>query len=402
MNQLIHTTAGVRDIFGSEYERKSILMEKISSLFGLYGYKHIQTPSIEFYPVFDKDKGTIHSSQLYKIIDKEGHTLVLRPDFTPSIARAVSMYFSDEKLPLRLCYQGNVFLNNANYRGRLNESTEMGVELINYDEPEADAELIALSVEIMKGAGIQDFQISIGNVGIFNAIVSEAGIDEETVSEIRHLLSVRNQFGAVELIESPDVDERLKNALKELPNLFGNDSVLEKAEALTDNEEALGAVKRLKAVYEILKEYKCEKYVSFDLGMLSDFTYYTGIIFQAVTYGSGDAVIKGGRYNRFIEKFGKKAAAVGFTTLVDSILSALQRQKLLCEIPSDCTMVLYTKDCEKAAIRLAVSMREKGEKVSCVPAEENISKEEYMELALKTNCGRIVFVDEGGTKEERL
>ena len=402
MNQLIHTTAGVRDIFGSEYERKSILMEKISSLFELYGYKHIQTPSIEFYPVFDKDKGTIHSSQLYKIIDKEGHTLVLRPDFTPSIARAVSMYFSDEKLPLRLCYQGNVFLNNANYRGRLNESTEMGVELINYDEPEADAELIALSVEIMKAAGVQDFQISIGNVGIFNAIVSEAGIDEETVSEIRHLLSVRNQFGAVELIESLDVDERLKNALKELPNLFGNDSVLEKAEALTDNEEALGAVKRLKAVYEILKEYKCEKYVSFDLGMLSDFTYYTGIIFQAVTYGSGDAVIKGGRYNRFIEKFGKKAAAVGFTTLVDSILSALQRQKLLCDIPSDNTMVLYAKGCEKAAIRLAVSMRENGGKVSCVPAEGNISKEEYMELALKTNCGRIVFVDESGTKEERL
>ena len=402
MNQLIHTTAGVRDIFGDEYERKSILMEKLSSLFGLYGYKHIQTPSIEFYPVFDKDKGTIHSSQLYKIIDKEGHTLVLRPDFTPSIARAVSMYFSDEELPLRLCYQGNVFLNNANYRGRLNESTEMGVELINYDAPEADAELIALSVEIMKAAGIQDFQISIGNVGVFNAIAAEAGIDEETVSEIRHLLSVRNQFGAVELIESLDTDEKLKNALKELPGLFGSDAVLEKAESLTSNKEALAALKRLKAVYDILKEYKCEQYISFDLGMLSDFTYYTGIIFQAVTYGSGDAVIKGGRYNRFIEKFGKEAAAVGFTTLVDSILSALQRQDLLCEVPSDCTMLLYENGCEKEAIKLAVSMRENGEKAACVPSENKVSADEYKKLARRNNCRRILTVKKSGTEEITL
>lgn len=402
MNQLIHTAAGVRDIFGNEYERKSILMEKISALFGLFGYKHIQTPSVEFYPVFDKDKGTIHSSQLYKIIDKEGHTLVLRPDFTPSIARAVSMYFADEVLPLRLCYQGNVFLNNVNYRGRLNESTEMGVELINYDTPEADAELIAMSVEIMKAAGIQDFQISVGNVGIFNAIAEEAGIDEATISEIRHLLSVRNQFGAVELIESLDTGEKYKNALKELPGLFGNSAVLEKAESLTDNAEALDAVKRLKAVYDILKEYKCEQYVSFDLGMLSDFTYYTGIIFQAVTYGSGDAVIKGGRYNRFIEKFGKKAAAVGFTTLVDSVLSALQRQKLLSGVPSDCTMLLYEKGCEKGAIKLASSMREKGEKVACVPAEEGGSLEEYREFALRNNCGKLIRIRDVGSEEIML
>ena len=402
MNQLIHTAAGVRDIFGNEYERKSILMEKISALFGLFGYKHIQTPSVEFYPVFDKDKGTIHSSQLYKIIDKEGHTLVLRPDFTPSIARAVSMYFADETLPLRLCYQGNVFLNNVNYRGRLNESTEMGVELINYDAPEADAELIAMSVEIMKAAGIQDFQISVGNVGIFNAIAEEAGIDEATVSEIRHLLSVRNQFGAVELIESLDTGEKYKNALKELPGLFGNSAVLEKAESLTDNADALDAVKRLKAVYDILKEYKSEQYVSFDLGMLSDFTYYTGIIFQAVTYGSGDAVIKGGRYNRFIEKFGKKAAAVGFTTLVDSILSALQRQKLLSDVPSDCTMLLYEKGCEKAAIKLASSMRERGERAACVPAEEGVSAEEYRELALRNNCGKLIRIRDGETEEITL
>lgn len=402
MNQLIHTTAGVRDIFGEEYERKSILMGRISALFHLYGYHNIQTPSIEFYPVFDKDKGTIHSSQLYKIIDKEGHTLILRPDFTPSIARAVSMYFADEKLPIRLCYQGNVFLNNTNYRGRLNESTEMGVELINYDAPEADAELIALSVEIMKAAGIENFQISIGNVGIFNAIAAEAGIAGEELEELRHLLSIRNQFGAIEKVESLDIDKKLKQALTKLPEMFGDISVLAEAKKLTHNKDAVKAIERLRAVYEILKEYKCEKYVSFDLGMMSDFLYYTGVIFQAVTYGSGDAVIKGGRYNRFIEKFGKEAAAIGFTTLIDSILTALQRNDLLPEVPKDGTIILYGKGMEKRAISLAVARRDEGDSVCCIPIEDGADFDKYRRLADSMSCGRIIHIKNNDVEESIL
>ncbi len=399
MNQLIHTTAGVRDIFGNEYERKNILMDRISTLFASYGYRKIQTPSMEFYPVFDKDKGTIHSSQLYKMIDKEGHTLVLRPDFTPSIARAVSKYFIDEVLPIRLCYKGNVFLNNTNYRGRLNESTEMGVELINYDAPEADAELIALSIEIMKAAGIKSFQIGVGNVGIFNAIASEAGIDEESTAQIRHLFSSRNQFGAVELIEKLDIADPFKKALCRLPELFGNESVLDEAEGLTKNKDALSAIQRLKAVYKILKEYNAQEHVSFDLGMLSEFSYYTGIIFQAVTYGSGDAVIKGGRYNRFIEKFGKEAPAMGFTTLVDSVLNALQRQNLLPEIPSDRLMIVYCESRTCEAISLSVEKRKEGGKVMCIPVMDGVEASEYVRLAGKTNCGSIIYLKEDGCEE---
>ena len=399
MNQLIHTPAGVRDIFGDEYERKSFLMERIGKLFASYGYQYIQTPSIEFYPVFDKDKGTMHESRLFRMIDADGHTLVLRPDFTPSIARAVSMYYASEDLPLRLCYQGNVFLNNANYRGRLNESTEMGVELINYDAPEADAELISLSVEIMKAAGIDNFQISIGNVAFFHALCDEAGLDAETIGEIRHLLSIKNQFGAIELIEKQDIPENVKKALTELPQLFGDESVLEKAAALTKNREALAAVSRLQAVYQMLRTIGCSSYVSFDFGMLSDYTYYTGVIFQAITYGSGDAVIKGGRYNRFIEKFGKEASAIGFTTLVDSLLIALQRQNLTEEVPKDRMMILYVPEGAGSAVKAAAICRAAGRKVLCIPFEEGRTLEEYAAYARKNNCGQLRFIRSAAESE---
>ena len=389
MNQLIHTPAGVRDIFGDEYERKCFLMEGIRRLFSIYGYQNIQTPSIEYYPVFDKDKGTMHASRLFRMIDAEGHTLVLRPDFTPSIARAVSMYFASESLPVRLCYQGSVFLNNTNYRGRLNESTEMGVELINYDVPEADAELIALSVDIMKEAGLDNFQISIGNVAYFNALTADAGLDEDTVSELRHLLSIKNQFGAMELIEKQAIAPDVKAALLALPRLFGSESVLDEAASLTKNTDAQASVARLRAVYELLDTYGCSQYVSFDFGMLSDYTYYTGIIFQAITYGSGDAVIKGGRYNRFIEKFGKEAAAIGFTTLVDSLLSALQRQKKTVPVPKDRILILYEKGTTKAALLLAGELRSTDRKTACVPVEADFDREVYLEYARRNNFGEI-------------
>ncbi len=400
MNQLIHTPAGVRDVFGDEYERKNILMEKVGELFSAYGYRYIQTPTIEYYPVFDEDKGTLHGSRLFRMIDADGHTLVLRPDFTPSIARAVTMYYKDEKLPIRFCYQGNVFMNNTNYRGRLNESTEMGVELINYDSPEADAELIALSVEIMKAAGLKDFQISVGNVAYYNALTKEAGLDNETIVEIRHLLSNRNQFGAIELIEKQDIKEDIKKTLIELTQLFGDVSILDRAERSTDNKEAIMAIKRLRAVYEILKEYGCSDNITFDMGMLSDYSYYTGMIMQAVTYGTGDAVIKGGRYNRFIEKFGKKATAVGFTTLVDSILTALQRQGLAKEIVKDHIMLIYNESSAKEAVSYAKKYRADGNRVTCMAITPEMTQDDFIKYAKNDHYAKAVILNGDDIKEE--
>lgn len=116
-----------------------------------------------------REVGTTPSRELYKFFDRDGNTLVLRPDFTPSIARAASMYFMEETMPIRLCYRGSSFVNSSSYQGRLKESTQMGVELLNDDSAMADAEIIAMTVKVMLDAGLTDFQISIGHVGFFRA-----------------------------------------------------------------------------------------------------------------------------------------------------------------------------------------------------------------------------------------
>ena len=134
--------------------------------------------------------------------------------------------------------------------------------------------------------------------------------------------------------------------------------------------------------------------------MLSDYSYYTGIIMQAVTYGSGDAVIKGGRYNRFIEKFGKQAAAVGFTTLVDSILMALQRQGLAEEIKKDRIMILYSEGTSKKAIDYAMRYRAEGQKVTCMPLTDDLTKEAYVENAKADHYAKLIILNNDDVNEE--
>ena len=126
--QLLHTPEGVRDIYNDECEKKLILQDELLKVQQQYGYHPIQTPTFEFFDTFGREIGTTPSKDLYKFFDREGNTLVLRPDITPSIARCAAMYFGEEKMPIRLCYMGNTFLNNSSYQGRLKESTQLGAE----------------------------------------------------------------------------------------------------------------------------------------------------------------------------------------------------------------------------------------------------------------------------------
>lgn len=146
MKKILHTPEGVRDIYSTECEQKLALQEKLHKVIRSYGYHDIETPTFEYFDVFGNDIGTIPSRELYKFFDREGETLVLRPDFTPSIARAAAKYFLNENMAIRLTYLGNTFINNSSYQGLLKETTQIGGELIGDDSADADAEIIALTV----------------------------------------------------------------------------------------------------------------------------------------------------------------------------------------------------------------------------------------------------------------
>ena len=364
MQRIFHTPEGVRDIYSQECSRKQKLQEKLHRVFHQYGFEDIETPTFEYFEVFSKEVGTIPSRELYKFFDREGNTLVLRPDFTPSVSRACATYFNPEKEVVSLCYTGNTFINNSSFRGRLKETTQMGVERMGDDSPEADAEILAMTVECLLATGLTEFQVSVGQVDYYKAIFAQTGLSQEEEEELRELISQKNYFGVEDLVRSQNIPESLEKAFLELPHLFGSSEILQKARSLTDNICAIKAVERLEEIYEILKIYGYEKYVSFDFGMLSKFQYYTGIIFQAYTYGTGEPVVKGGRYNNLLKHFGKPAASIGFGITVDNLLMALSRQKISLPEKKAPVILTYTEANRREAILEAQKLRSEGTAVA--------------------------------------
>ncbi len=338
--KLLHTPEGVRDIYGKEYGQKLSVEKELHEKLRLYGYEDIQTPTFEFFDVFSKEVGTTPSKELYKFFDKENNTLVLRPDFTPSIARCAAKYFCEDQVPLRFSYIGNTFNNTSNLQGKLKEVTQMGAELINEPSVEADGEMISLVIEALLSTGLNRFQVSIGEVEYFKGLCEEAGLDEETEFDLRDCISGKNYFAAQELLIERKVAEPYQSRLLRVADMFGNMCSLTEAREMVNNPRSLAAIERLENLYEVLKAYGVAEYISFDLGMLSKYNYYTGVIFKAYTYGVGEAIVKGGRYDRLLEQFGKKAPAVGFCVVIDSIMEALSRQRV--EIPFEASpKVLY-------------------------------------------------------------
>lgn len=392
MDKLLHTPEGVRDLYNSECAKKMLLEEKLRERMHLYGFHDIQTPMFEFFDIFNKERGTVASKDMYKFFDREGNTLVLRPDITPSIARCVAKYYRQEVMPVRLCYCGSTFINNNSYQGKLKESTQLGAELINDGSVEADAEMISLTIECLKEAGLEEFLVEIGQADFFAGLIEEAQLEDEEVEQLRIMIENKNMFGVEELLVGKQIDQPVKEVILQLPELFGTIDKVKAIKETLHNQRACMALERLELLYEIIENYGYEKYVSFDLGMLSKYNYYTGIIFQAMTYGTGEAIITGGRYDSLVSQFGKSAPAIGIAVLIDSLLLAVSRQNLDQEIKADNTLILYHANARNRAILLAKQFRSQAMKIELLICDENKDVADYVEYAKRMNIGGILHL----------
>lgn len=388
--RLVHTPEGVRDIYGKEYASKLHIQNMFHEKLRSFGYQDIQTPTFEFFDVFSSEIGTTPSKELYKFFDKDGNTLALRPDFTPSIARSAAKYFMDEMIPLRFCYCGNNYINTDNLQGKLKETTQMGAELIGDSSAEADAEMIALLIEGLRNVGLQEFQVSVGQIDYFKGLCAQANLDEDTELELRELISNRNAFGAEELLRGKGIDEESITDLMKVNEFFGSVDMLDEALKIANNTRSVAAIERLKNVYELLKMYGVEQYVSFDLAMISKYNYYTGVTFGAYTYQAGSAIAKGGRYDNLLEKFGKPSPATGFVVMIDDLMNAMSRQRI-CPTPENKNVLLvYTSDMKKA-MDTATAYRKDG--YATVMMKQEKDKDAYEQFAKNQNFAKVIFMD---------
>ena len=392
MNQLLHTPEGVRDIYNDECERKIILEERLLTVLKSYGYHPIQTPTFEFFDIFGKEIGTTPSKDLYKFFDREGNTLVLRPDITPSIARCASKYYMEQAIPIRLCYTGNTFRNNSSYQGRLKENPQSGAELIGDGSVEADAEMLALSAQLLKTAGLKEFQLSVGHADFLRGLFEAANLEEDVMEEIRNLLLNRNLYGVQEVIEQHVADENLKQLFGLLTDVMLDKEKITAAKIwAADYPRVFHALTRLEELDELLEVYKIRKYVSYELAMISGFNYYTGIIFAGYTFGSGEAIVNGGRYDNLLQSFGKSAPSIGFAVVINQLMAALQRQNVRIPFENVTKWFIYSEQYRQDAIKDAQVLRSRGEQVELMPLTVQNTREVYETYAEQNHIQDIIF-----------
>ena len=390
--KLLHTPEGVRDIYNGECSKKLYLQNTIHETLKSYGYADIQTPTFEFFDIFKSERGSVASNTMYKFFDREGYTLVLRPDMTPAVARAVSKYYMDESMPVRFCYMGNTFVNHAEHQGKLKEITQIGAELIADNKSDADAEVIAMTIDSLLKCGLDEFQIEIGHVDYFHGLMEAAGLDEEEVNELMTLLSNKNFFGVEALITSSNVPVEVQEIFNKLPELTGSIDVINKARSLFTNDLINNALDRMEKLYELLSMYGFEKYISFDLGLIANFDYYSGIIFRGYTYGTGNPIARGGRYDNLLSQFGKNAPSIGFAIDLDQLLIVLNRQKIAIKADHMKTLIIYDEDMKAEAINKAILQRDHGIPTVSMRKNEQQTVEEYEEYCKNYNFDTLIYI----------
>ncbi|HEX9077887.1 MAG TPA: ATP phosphoribosyltransferase regulatory subunit [Anaerolineae bacterium] len=320
---------GVADLFFNDAARKRAVERSLADTFALWGYSEIIPPSFEYYESLAAEAGPQLREEMYRFIDRDGRTLALRADYTIPTARIVGTKLFDRAMPLRFFYVGSVFRYEEPQAGVRREFTQAGIELVGAATADADAEAIALAMTALRDLGLEDFRFTVGNAAFLHAVMDDIGLDEVNDLTLRDAIRRKNTPALDRLLDSLDLAPERKRALAEIPNLWGNPDVLERAARGAINPEARSAVEHLRRVVARLAQLGFRDSVTLDLAENRGMAYYTGILFEGFVEGLGFSVASGGRYDNLIAHFGPSIPAVGFAIGVERVLMALRARGAL-------------------------------------------------------------------------
>lgn len=248
------------------------------------------------------------------------------------------------------------------------------------------------SAQLLKAAGLKEFQLSVGHADFLRGLFEAAGLDEDVMEEIRNLLQNRNLYGVQEVVAQYVTDENLTQLFGLLTDVMLDKEKISAAKVWAQEfPRVLNALTRLEQLDELLELYKIHKYVSYELAMISGFDYYTGIIFAGYTFGSGEAVVNGGRYDNLLKSFGKSAPSIGFAVVINQLMAALQRQNVRIPFENTTKWFIYSQQYRQDAIKDAQVLRSRGEQVELMPLTEQNTKAVYEKYAEENHIQDIIF-----------
>ncbi|MDD2585624.1 MAG: ATP phosphoribosyltransferase regulatory subunit [Syntrophomonadaceae bacterium] len=315
---------GLRDLLPDEVKVRRNIEKKALDLFTSYGYEEVITPTFEFLEVVET--GTNMREELFLFMDREGGILSLRPEVTLSIARLAATHLQDATLPQRLYYMSNVFRHVQPQVAQYREFWQLGIELLGASGTYADAEVITIAVKTMREIGLDNFKVSLNQMGIFNSLLDDSGMNNQEKEMIRNLIEKKDLVELSRVLENMAIDDGLKETIAILPVLHGGLEVLNRIPYVESNRNASQAVSDLLKVYEALQDWGVIDNIVVDMGVLRGLDYYTGIVFEGYSPDLGYGLLGGGRYDNLLGQFGFPCPATGFALGIDRLALVLKHR----------------------------------------------------------------------------
>jgi ATP phosphoribosyltransferase regulatory subunit len=347
---------GMRDILPESLAKQRQLERALRACIEPWGYEEISTPSLEYYDTVGAASVTL-TDRMFRLLDKQGHTVVLRPDMTTPIARVVSSLYKHVPFPIRLFYQTNVFRAQEKEAGRNAEFFQTGIELIGDASEDADAEAIALAVFCLRAAGVETFRIAIGHVDFADGLLEEEIADEDVRGQFRQYLYERDFVGYRQLLSSLEIGSDGKQRLEALLRLRGDKSKIAEARELTGNGKARRAVETVASLWDALEAYGVTEDLLLDFNLISNLNYYTGVVFEGYAADLGTPLLGGGRYDHLLAQFGRPAPATGFAIKMDRLMQVTPARE---DGEKANVLLCYTSDRRRDALAEAQLLREDG------------------------------------------
>ncbi|MGQ9460768.1 MAG: histidine--tRNA ligase [Candidatus Bathyarchaeaceae archaeon] len=400
------TVRGMRDFLPQDAERMRHVEQVSRELAQLYGYEEVITPVVEPYNLLAAKSGEEIRERMYAFEDFGGRKIALRPEFTASVARLVATKMRNKPKPTRLFCVGSLYRYDEPQFGRFREFWQANYELIGSSKPEADAEALILTKDLMERLGLREYWFKIGHVGILRGILSQEGVTEEQQNRIMQLLDKKLWEEALTVIRGLGASQNCLTTLKKVFETKGKDSsqILKRVkENVQDYGKAVAAAENLWEILELTAESGVKLEVTIEAGFARGLEYYTGMIFETYVPGIEIALSGGGRYDKLIELFGgEPTPALGVAQGIDRIVLAMKKQKIPTKITVEKRIVVIpvNKESMAKAIELSSMLRGAGFSVEVEVMGRTVSK--ALSDADRRAVAHAVIVGPEETKEEKV
>lgn len=391
---------GSRDLLPPASRARRALTQTLLEVFEAWGFSQAMTPLLEYYDVLARGLSTAGRRRCVRFIEPRGGAVVaLRSDFTPQIARMVGQLGSSRDRTMRVSYADELVRLPVGDEREKAEQHQAGVELIGDASPGADAELIALCHDALRRCGLPEVRFDLSHRAVMASVLEL--VPDPVRAEVEALVVRKDRLGVARLASGVDGEGRVAiETAAELCDLYGRPEVLERVPSMLAGNPG---IERLRSVLEHLRLLDDDLHArtDVDLGEVRGHDYYSGLRMRVWAPGESRPVVKGGRYDDLIGRYGAPAPAIGFAIDLDALEHALARSKAVVGQPPATHLVALAPGAgapsRVTALRLAADARTDGRRAWVEP---ELSLEAARRHAANIGAMRLTFVDADGRTQD--